>query len=227
MRGIAWNQGRRSVSGGALGLLLLLAACGGTDPTATVVPTVAAIDTVAATAVVAQPTDTTAAPTATLAAVATVAAPTDTVAAPTDTVAAPTVAAPTATVAVAPTATTAPVVVATNVPPTLKPLPPTPKPLPPTVRPTAKPTVAPAAKVVAVVEKDFAFAPATITIDRGTTIEWTNVGPTDHTVADDKVSWSSDILKTGQKYRYTFNTPGTITVICTLHPDMISTVIVK
>nr|MDQ2806804.1 plastocyanin/azurin family copper-binding protein [Chloroflexota bacterium] len=175
-------------------------------------PTVApATDTVAAPPTVAPATDTIAVPTNT------VAAPTATAAAPTNTVAAP------ATDTAVP-ATAAP---ATAAPPTAVPVPPTAK---PTVKPTAKPvppTSAPAAKVVSVREVDFAFAPASITIDRGTTIEWTNIGPTDHTVADDKVTWSSDILKAGQKYSHTFNTPGTITVICTLHPDMISTVIVK
>ena len=230
MNGFTMKDARRIVRGGAVGLLLVLAACGGTDATPTAVPTTAPTDTVAAVVTAVPATDTVAAPTAqpTVAATDTVAVP-PTVAAPptmapaTDTVAVPTAtsAAPTATTA-APAADTA--VPATVAPPTAKPVPPTAK---PTVKPTVKPTTAPAAKVVSVVEKDFAFVPAAITIDRGTTIEWTNVGPTEHTVADDKVSWSSDILNTGQKYRYTFNTPGTITVICTLHPDMISTVIVK
>ena len=56
---------------------------------------------------------------------------------------------------------------------------------------------------------------------------WTNVGPTDHTVADADITWSSDILHKNDKYTYTFTTPGTVKVICSLHPDMVMTVTVK
>jgi len=75
---------------------------------------------------------------------------------------------------------------------------------------------------------DFGFDPPILTIVRGTKVVWTNAGPTDHTVADKNVTWTSDILHTGDVYSRVFDTPGTITVICTLHPDiMISTVVVK
>jgi plastocyanin len=217
---------RRALRGSVLGLGLVLAACGET-PTPTAVPTTVP-PTVA-------PTNTAAA------AVAPTLAPTDTVAptpAPTDTVAPPTAtSAPPTDTAVPATATSAPPAATATPQPaaaTNTPKPPTPKPptaVPPTPRPpTAVPptnTPRPAAAVVQVREIDFDFSPKSITIDKGTTVEWTNVGPTDHTVADDKVSWSSDILHAGDKYSHKFDTVGTVIVICTLHPDMVSTVIVK
>ena len=90
---------------------------------------------------------------------------------------------------------------------------------------TPPPTQVPAG--VTVHEIDFDFAPRVITIPAGTKVTWINDGPTEHTVADKDVTWSSDILQAGQSYSHVFTTPGTVTVICTLHPEMISTVIVK
>ncbi len=93
--------------------------------------------------------------------------------------------------------------------------------------PAAKPSPTPAAGVVFVKEFDFDFAPKVITIPVGTKVIWTNDGPTDHTVADQDVNWSSDILHAGDSYSHVFTQRGTITVICTLHPEMVMTVIVQ
>lgn len=74
---------------------------------------------------------------------------------------------------------------------------------------------------------NFAFQPATITIPAGTTVVWTNTSPTEHTVADKNLTWSSHILEQGQTYQRTFDQPGTFTYICTIHPEMVGTIIVK
>jgi plastocyanin len=103
---------------------------------------------------------------------------------------------------------------------------PTKRPTPVSV-PTKAPTKAPAPAVVYVKVVDFAFDPPSITIPAGTKVIWTNIGPTEHTVADKDVNWSSNILNKNDAYSHVFTQPGTVTVICTLHPDMVSTVIVK
>jgi plastocyanin len=41
---------------------------------------------------------------------------------------------------------------------------------------------------------DFSFAPATITVRVGTTVRWTNNGPSTHTVMNDAGSWASSPL---------------------------------
>jgi len=75
---------------------------------------------------------------------------------------------------------------------------------------------------------DFDFDPKVITIPLGLTVTWINVGPTDHTVADKTLKvFSSDILKKGESYSFTPKKRGTIEYWCTLHPDMLGTLVVK
>lgn len=81
--------------------------------------------------------------------------------------------------------------------------------------------------VVAVNELDFSFDPATVTVPVGTAVVWTNVGPTIHTVANADLSWSSPVLQPGDTFSQTFDVPGSYTVICTIHPEMVSTVNVQ
>jgi plastocyanin len=208
---------RRSLPALLLGMALLLSACGGdVAPTAT---TVAPTNTVAAVA----PTDTvapTSAPTTapTSAPADTAVPPTDTVVPPTDTAVPPT--------AVPPTDTAVPPTVAPTRAPAAPTKVPTKRPTP-VPAPTKAPTKAPAPAVVYVKVVDFAFDPPSITIPAGTKVIWTNIGPTDHTVADVDINWSSEILHKNDVYSHVFTQPGTVTVICTLHPDMVSTVIVK
>jgi plastocyanin len=74
---------------------------------------------------------------------------------------------------------------------------------------------------------DFAFVPEVITVSVGTRIVWTNVGPTIHTVADRALKvFGSDILNKGDRYSWTPTTAGTIPYWCTIHPDMLGTIIV-
>jgi plastocyanin len=75
---------------------------------------------------------------------------------------------------------------------------------------------------------DFDFSPKVITVTAGTTVEWTNIGPTQHTVADKTLKvFYSDILQKGQKFSYPFASPGTYDYLCTLHPEMKGQVVVR
>lgn len=75
---------------------------------------------------------------------------------------------------------------------------------------------------------DFAFEPASITIKPGTTVVWTNEGPTQHTTASKEGNvWESKILEQGDVYRYRFDQSGEFPYWCTLHPSMLGTVIVQ
>lgn len=73
--------------------------------------------------------------------------------------------------------------------------------------------------------KNLAFAPSTITITPGTEVTWTNNDALAHDIKAD--TFSSDILKPGEKYSYTFSKAGTFTYICSIHPNMSGTIIVK
>ena len=76
--------------------------------------------------------------------------------------------------------------------------------------------------------KNFAFAPAAITVKVGTKVTWTNQDTDAHTVTSQNNAGplNSQPLGTGQSYSYTFSAPGTYSYLCTIHPFMTATVTV-
>jgi plastocyanin len=77
--------------------------------------------------------------------------------------------------------------------------------------------------------QDFSFAPKTLTVKVGTTVTWTNAGPSAHTATSDAGVWTSGTLgapsgggygggSPGGSYSFKFMTAGTYTYHCTFHP---------
>jgi plastocyanin len=98
----------------------------------------------------------------------------------------------------------------------------------PTPAPQPSPTPTPRSPAtVQVAIYDFGFNPATITVAPGTTVVWVNTGAVQHTVADKQLTWSSSILDPGARFEHTFTQPGEYAYWCTLHPNMLGTVIVR
>jgi plastocyanin len=80
--------------------------------------------------------------------------------------------------------------------------------------------------------KNIAFNPKTLTVSKGTTVTWTNDDSVNHDVTKksgpgpDFKSGSGNI-SSGGTYKQTFDTPGTIQYVCTIHPGMAGTIVVK
>lgn len=74
---------------------------------------------------------------------------------------------------------------------------------------------------------DFDFAPKEVTVVKGATVTWTNIGTAPHTVTAQDQGWSSELLQNGGTYAHTFDVVGRFTYICNLHPSMVGTVIVS
>jgi len=74
--------------------------------------------------------------------------------------------------------------------------------------------------------EDYAFDAATVEIPVGTTVTWTNEGGVIHTTTSTEGLWDSGIMSSGDEFSHTFDTAGTFTYICTLHPVMIGTIVV-
>lgn len=78
--------------------------------------------------------------------------------------------------------------------------------------------------------RDFFFQPATLTIQRGTTVRWRKTTSTFHTVTPQGHSewqrWTTDL---GESFDHTFNSTGTFNYICELHESigMIGRIIVQ
>jgi plastocyanin len=87
-------------------------------------------------------------------------------------------------------------------------------------------------KTANVTMKNIAFNPATITVAKGTTVVWTNDDSVNHDVTKSggpgpNFASGSGNLSSGDTYKQTFNTPGTITYRCTIHPGMEGKIVVK
>ncbi len=76
---------------------------------------------------------------------------------------------------------------------------------------------------------DFAFAPANIVIDAGTTVTWTNYDGDAHAVTsdDDDDELDSELLGQTETFRHTFDTPGEYFYHCEPHSNMHGLVTVR
>jgi plastocyanin len=78
----------------------------------------------------------------------------------------------------------------------------------------------------AVTISGFAFNPASLTIEAGTTVTWTNQDSATHTATADDGSWDTGNLAQGASGSITFDTPGTYTYHCAIHPNMTASITV-
>ncbi len=102
--------------------------------------------------------------------------------------------------------------------------PPPAEPPPEDPAPTAPPTAAPPGDVTIF---DNGYTPSKKTITTGTTLVWSNTGALPHTVTDRNGSFDSGFVMAGQTYRRTFNTPGSYSYFCTIHPGMTGAITVN
>lgn len=79
--------------------------------------------------------------------------------------------------------------------------------------------------------QNYSYAPATINVQLGTKVTWTNNGPASHSVTSDSTGFDSGALTapmgngyggmtSGGIFQVTFNTPGTYTYHCMFHANM-------
>lgn len=85
---------------------------------------------------------------------------------------------------------------------------------------------------------DYAFTPESVTIGAGKVVEWSNNGPSSHTVTSNTSAWTSTALAApsgsdpyggstgGGTFLHTFNSPGTYYYHCSIHAGMTAVVVV-
>ena len=78
-----------------------------------------------------------------------------------------------------------------------------------------------------VVMKNFAFAPASVTIKAGDSVTWTNQDGTTHTVNGDNGEFTSGNIASGATFTFKFDKAGTYSYHCSIHPTMKATVVVQ
>ena len=75
---------------------------------------------------------------------------------------------------------------------------------------------------------DLAYSPADVEVAAGDTVTWTNDDDAPHTVTfDDDALTDSGELSKGDTYEVTFDTAGSYSYVCAIHPDMKATVTVQ
>jgi plastocyanin len=72
-----------------------------------------------------------------------------------------------------------------------------------------------------------AYAPDNLSIAAGSTVTWMNTDVVAHTSTSDRSAWDSGIVAPGGQFSFTFQTPGTFTYHCAIHPGMVGTVTVQ
>jgi plastocyanin len=73
-----------------------------------------------------------------------------------------------------------------------------------------------------------AFNPSTITVTIGTTITWTNKDTMGHTATSTNTAeFDTGLIGSNETASHTFNTAGTFSYDCSIHPSMTATVVVK
>ena len=91
----------------------------------------------------------------------------------------------------------------------------------------ADPQAVPAAGANTIVLKDFHFAPMSLTVAAGTTVIWKNLDGEPHTVVSVDGLFRSDGLDQNDNFTFKFDKPGTYKFICSIHPQMMGTIVVK
>jgi plastocyanin len=76
--------------------------------------------------------------------------------------------------------------------------------------------------------ENYAYGSASVTVNVGDSITWTNHDQASHDVVTTSApsAFRSSLMATGQSWSYTFTTPGTYSYYCSLHPDMKAQVVV-
>jgi plastocyanin len=75
--------------------------------------------------------------------------------------------------------------------------------------------------------KNFMFTPATLTVQAGTTVTWVDLDDEPHTVSSDAGLFRSSALDTKERFSFKFDKAGTYHYLCTIHPQMLGTVVVE
>jgi len=77
-----------------------------------------------------------------------------------------------------------------------------------------------------IVINNFAFEPAELTVNTGTTLTWINNDNAVHTIVSNGL-FESKVLNKEEKFSFTFTKPGSYNYYCGIHTSMKGKIIVK
>jgi plastocyanin len=94
-----------------------------------------------------------------------------------------------------------------------------------TANSAANPSNSTGGNIIEVKMEGFAFNPKSVTVSLGDTVKWTNMDSAGHDVSGS--DFKSNMLQKGSSYEHQFTKSGTYDYVCSVHPNMKGTVIVK
>ena len=71
-----------------------------------------------------------------------------------------------------------------------------------------------------------AYTPDQLNIAAGTTVTWMNADSIAHTSTSDGSGWNSGIVAPGGQFSFLFQSAGSFSYHCAIHPGMVGTVVV-
>jgi plastocyanin len=92
---------------------------------------------------------------------------------------------------------------------------------------TTTATTVAAADATTISIREFMFTPTSMTVAVGTTVKWQNLDGEPHTVRSVDTSFSSNPLDQNDSFTFKFDKPGTYRYVCSIHPQMVGTIVVK
>jgi len=75
--------------------------------------------------------------------------------------------------------------------------------------------------------RDFMFSPTALVVAAGTRVSWKNFDGEPHTIRSIDDSFRSGALDPNDSFSYRFTKPGTYRYVCSIHPQMVATIVVK
>jgi len=79
----------------------------------------------------------------------------------------------------------------------------------------------------AVAIQNFTFSPATLEVNKGDNVIWTNKDSAPHQIVSDTKLFSGNLMNKGETFSFTFAETGTFPYHCAIHPSMQGKIIVK
>src|ERR1700755_2385686 len=78
-----------------------------------------------------------------------------------------------------------------------------------------------------IVIKNFDFMPMAMTVTAGTTVTWRNMDEEPHTVVSPDGLFRSAALDTNETFTFKFAKAGVYKYVCSIHPKMVGTIMVR
>jgi plastocyanin len=91
----------------------------------------------------------------------------------------------------------------------------------------AEPAAAAAPQDSSVAIHNFMFSPMSLAVAVGTKVSWKNLDGEPHTIRSIDDTFRSGALDQNDTFSYTFDKPGTYRYACSIHPQMVASIVVK